>query len=206
MLTFFRRLLSLPAKTAPADPIEPISDADIVREYFPPSSPPDESIDALVDLVRLVAAPLEDTEVTRLVAKARSGEEPGDSIASHLQYALYDPDDATARMLSIFVDWKAHGEIEWQAAKILETLGIGANWKWTREPAQRCVAIGLLDFDDWLRPHGYQLLFLDTGGDDCFVFPVHSARLDTAQDCIHRAQLPVEQADEFRVSQQVETP
>ncbi|AQW30408.1 hypothetical protein ACKZDW_17970 [Ralstonia syzygii subsp. celebesensis] len=201
MLKFFKRLFSQPATTAQADTTEPLSDADILRAYF---SPPAEAIDALVDLVRLVAAPLEDTEATRLVARARFGEAPGDSIAGHLQYALYDPDEATSRTLSLFVDWKAHDEIEWQAAEILETLGIGASWKWTREPAQRCVAVGLLDFDGWLRPHGYQLLFLDTGCDDYFAFPIHAARLEAAQDCIHRARLPVEQADAFRVSQQVE--
>ncbi|MFC0126377.1 DUF6630 family protein [Ralstonia solanacearum] len=203
MLKLFKRLFSRPATAAQAD-VEPLSDEDIVREYFPPFPPPAESIDALVELVRLVASTLEDAKVTRLVARARSGEEPGDSIECHLRYALYDSDEALPWTLSVFVDWKAHEEIEWQAADILETLGIGARWKWTREAAQRSVAVGLLDFDDWLRPHGYQLLFLDTGGDDYFAFPIRSAQLDAAQDCIRRAQLPVEQADAFRISQQVE--
>ncbi|MEF3062852.1 hypothetical protein V4C85_23775 [Ralstonia solanacearum] len=203
MLKLFKRLFSRPAAAAQAD-IERLSDEDIVREYFPFVPPPAESIDALVELVRLVASTLEDAKVTRLVARARSGEEPGDSIEWHLQYALYDLDEALPWTLSLFVDCKFYAEIEWQTANILETLGIGARWKWTREPAQRSVAVGLLDFDDWLRPHGYQLLFLDTGGDDYFAFPIRSAQLDAAQDCIHRAQLPVEQADAFRISQQVE--
>lgn len=93
MFKRLKRLFSRPATTAQAD-VEPLSDEDILREYFPPFPPPAESIDALVELVRLVASTPEDAKVTRLVARARSGEEPGDSIECHLRYALYDADEA----------------------------------------------------------------------------------------------------------------
>ncbi|CAH0446057.1 hypothetical protein LMG10661_02181 [Ralstonia syzygii subsp. syzygii] len=200
MLKFFKRLFSQPATTAQADTTEPLSDADILRAYF---SPPTEAIDALAEFARLVAAPLGNTEADRLAAWVRTGGQPGDDIAELLVWAIArDPGEDVAGTLTIWVDWKASDEIEWQANRLLDTLGAAARWEWTRAPDEHTVPIGLLDFGDWLRPHGYHLLHVETGGDDYFAFPIQVTLLDAALAHAERAGLKVEQADAFRLSQQ----
>ncbi|MHA6886736.1 DUF6630 family protein [Ralstonia pseudosolanacearum] len=198
MLKLLKRLFSRPATTAQADAVEPLSDADILREYF---SPPAEAIDALAEFTRRVAAPLGNTEADRLAAWVRTGGQPGDDIADLL--VGWDPEADVAWTLAIGVDWKASDEIAWQANALLDTLGIAARWEWTRDPSEHTVAIGLLDFGDWLRPHGYHLLHVDTGGDEYFAFPLRAALLDEALAHAGRAGLKVEQAEAFRVSQQI---
>ncbi len=199
---FFKRLFSRPATAASANTAEPLSDADILRAYF---SPPAEAIDALAEFARRVAAPLGNAEADRLAAWVRTGGQPGDDIAELLTWAIArDPGEDVAWTLTIWVDWKASDEIEWQANRLLDTLGIAARWEWTRAPDEHTVPIGLLDFGDWLRPHGYHLLHVETGGDDDFAFPIQAALLDEALAHAERAGLQVEQADAFRLSQQVE--
>lgn len=113
------------------------------------------------------------------------------------------PGEDVAWTLTIWVDWKASDEIEWQANTLLDTLGIAARWEWTRAPNEHTVPIGLLDFGDWLRPHGYHLMHVETGGDDYFAFPILAALLDEALAHAARAGLKVEQDDAFRTSNQL---
>lgn len=198
MLKLLKRLFS----RAQANAVEPLSDADILREYVSPSA---EAVDALAAFTRLVAPPLGNTEVDQLAARVRTGGQPGDDAADLLVGAIArDPAADVAWMLAIGVDWKASDEIAWQANALLDTLGIAARWEWTRAPSEHTVPIGLLDFGDWLHPHGYHLLHVDTGGDEYFAFPLRTALLDEALAHAGRAGLKVEQADAFRVSQQIE--
>ncbi len=198
MLKHFKRLFSRPATTAQAD-VEPLSDEAILREYFSPSA---NAIDALAEFARFVATPLGNTEANRLVAWVRTGGQPGDDIADLLVWAIArDPGEDAAWTLAIWVDWKASDEIEWQANALLDTLGIAARWEWTRDPSEHTVPIGLLDFGNWLRPHGYHLMHVETGGDDYFAFPIRAALLDEALAHAACAGLKVEQDDAFRVTQ-----
>ncbi|MBB6580197.1 hypothetical protein [Ralstonia solanacearum] len=198
MLKHFKRLFSRPATTAQAD-VEPLSDEAILREYFSPAA---NAIDALAEFARLVATPLGNTEANRLVAWVRTGGQPGDDIADLLVWAIArDPGEDAAWTLAIWVDWKASDEIEWQANALLDTLGIAARWEWTRDPSEHTVPIGLLDFGNWLRPHGYHLMHVETGGDDYFAFPIRAALLDEALAHATCAGLKVEQDDAFRVTQ-----
>ncbi len=198
MLKLFKRLFSRPATAAQAD-VEPLSDEDILREYFSPAA---NAIDTLAEFARLVATPLGSTEANRLVAWVRTGGQPGDDIADLLVWAIArDPGEDVAWTLAIWVDWKASDEIEWQANALLDTLGIAARWEWTRAPSEHTVPIGLLDFGDWLRPHGYHLMHVETGGDDYFAFPIRAALLDEALAHAACAGLKVEQDDAFRMTQ-----
>ncbi|MDC6178388.1 hypothetical protein C2I33_20045 [Ralstonia solanacearum] len=198
MLKHFKRLFSRPATTAQAD-VEPLSDEDILREYFSPAA---NAIDALAEFARLVATPLGSTEADRLVAWVRTGGQPGDDIAELLVWAIArDPGEDVAWTLAIWVDWKASDEIEWQANALLDTLGIAARWEWTRDPSEHTVPIGLLDFGNWLRPYGYHLMHVETGGDDYFAFPIRVALLDEALAHAACAGLKVEQDDAFRITQ-----
>lgn len=198
MLKHFKRLFSRPATTAQAD-VEPLSDEAILREYFSPAA---NAIDALAEFARLVATPLGNTEANRLVAWVRTGGQPGDDIADLLVWAIArDPGEDVAWTLAIWVDWKASDEIEWQANALLDTLGIAARWEWTRDPSEHTVPIGLLDFGNWLRPHGYHLMHVETGGDDYFAFPIRAALLDEALMHAASAGLKVEQDDAFRMTQ-----
>ncbi|ARU21677.1 hypothetical protein ACNRBS_00295 [Ralstonia pseudosolanacearum] len=201
MLKRFKRLFSRPAPAREAE-AGALSDDDILRESF---SPPAEAIEALAEFARRVAAPLGNTEADRLATRVRAGGQPGDDVADLLVGAIArDPEADVAWTLAIGVDWKASDEIAWQANALLDTLGITARWEWTRDPSEHTVAIGLLDFGDWLRPHGYHLLHVDTGGDDYFAVPLRATLLDEALAHAGRAELKVEQAEAFRVSQHIE--
>lgn len=197
MLKRFKNLFGRPAPTPTSE--DPLRDDDILRDDFSPSA---DAIDALADFVRLVAAPCGQAEADQLAASVRTGDLPGDDIAGLLTWSIArNLGDGAPWTLAIWVDWKAWDEIEWQTEKLLDTLGIRARWEWARAEAERTVAEGLLDFGAWLRPHGYELLHVDTGGDDYFAFPIRADLLQTGLAHAERAGLRVEQADDFRASQ-----
>ncbi|WP_439889799.1 DUF6630 family protein [Ralstonia sp. 25C] len=197
MLKRFKNLFSRPAPTPVSE--DPLQDDDILREHGAPSA---EAIDALAAFVRLVAAPRGQAEADQLAATVRTGDLPGDDITELLTWSIArDLGDGTPGTLTVWVDWKASDEIEWQVEKLLDTLGIDARWEWAVAEPERTVALGLLDFGAWLRPHGYELLHVDTGGDDYFALPIRTDLLDDALAHAQRAGLKAEQADDFRVSQ-----
>ncbi|OCS43718.1 DUF6630 family protein [Ralstonia pickettii] len=197
MLKRFKHLFSRPASTSVSE--DPLRDDDILRDDFSPST---ETLDALAEFVRLVGSPCGQAEADQIADSVRTGDLPGDDIAGLLTWSLArNLGDGAPWTLAISVDWKAWDEIEWQAEKLLDTLGIGARWEWARAEAERTVADGLLDFGAWLRPHGYELLHVDTGGDDYFAFPIRADLLQEARLYAERAGLKIEQADDFRASQ-----
>ncbi|KFL24314.1 MAG: hypothetical protein QM625_03900 [Ralstonia sp.] len=197
MLKRFKHLFSRPASTPVSE--DPLRDDDILRDDFSPSA---ETLDALAEFVRLVGSPCGQAEADQIADSVRTGDLPGDDIAGLLTWSLArNLGDGAPWTLAISVDWKAWDEIEWQAEKLLDTLGIGARWEWARAEAERTVADGLLDFGAWLRPHGYELLHVDTGGDDYFAFPIRADLLQEARLYAERAGLKIEQADDFRASQ-----
>ncbi|MFC5430685.1 hypothetical protein ACFPTO_18040 [Paraburkholderia denitrificans] len=100
--------------------------------------------------------------------------------------------------LCISVDWRASDEIEWQANRLLHTLGIAD--RWTCPGGDLTVPDALLSFGAWLAQKGYTLLHLDTGSDGYIAFAIRRDDLDEALSLATTAGAVVETDDMFRAS------
>ncbi|TSA85683.1 hypothetical protein FNU79_09540 [Deinococcus detaillensis] len=121
-----------------------------------------------------------------------------DSLAAALQDypEVYPPEWWLNPVLSrwwlcLRVDWKAVDEVEWQVQAISHTLGL-------REPpfvsqvahqSGVCVPMVLIAAAAWLRLRGYELLEIDTGGDEYLAFPVRLSLLREAFQATHTLSL-----------------
>ncbi|WP_051481752.1 DUF6630 family protein [Paraburkholderia nodosa] len=177
-----------------------LSDAEILRDHFSPSQ---HAVSALMDLVQLISTPLEAATRERVVACVRDAE-PGEDASTMLDWALtrhfgetetIDPSDWC---LCISVDWRASDEIEWQANRLLHTLGIAD--RWTCPSGNLTVPDALLAFGAWLAQKGYTLLHLDTGSDGYIAFVIRRDDLDEALRLATTAGAVVETGDMFRAS------
>ena len=156
---------------------------------------------ALASFVKRVLAPVGEMEAERaahILAEALAGREsPTDCLA----WGLLDmqQDDAKADWaLVIYTDWKAVEEVAWQADAVLMTLGIAERWAIPAAEQDHTVPHLLLSFSAWLRPHGYQLLYVDTGGDNYYALPIRSDAVDEAMQLADAARLDIRRDEVFR--------
>ncbi|RQR54018.1 hypothetical protein DIE19_26255 [Burkholderia sp. Bp9126] len=181
--------------------LEPeLSDGEILRDHF---SLAQHAVSALMGLMRLITKPLDAATRERLVTHVRDAE-PGEDASSILHWALTrhvgEPEtiDPSDWCLCISVDWRASDEIEWQANRLLHTLGIVD--RWICPGGELTVPGGFLDFGAWLAQKGYALLHLDTGSDEYVAFAIRWDDLDAALRLATTAGAVVETGDMFRAS------
>lgn len=76
--------------------------------------------------------------------------------------------------LCLRVDWKAADELEWQIQAIAYTLGVGQPLFISQLVDQPGVSVPdiLSEAATWLRRRGYELLQVETGGDEYLAVPV----------------------------------
>jgi hypothetical protein len=91
-------------------------------------------------------------------------------------------DDSWCRWwLFITVDWKASQEVEWQCQAIARSLRLGNNYVCTVPIRPAEVIEVLTDAAAWFRQQGFELLCLNSGGDEYLAVPL---RLDTLSRAI----------------------
>ncbi|XQA78911.1 DUF6630 family protein [Xanthomonas sacchari] len=119
-------------------------------------------------LVELLAERLGAERAAALALRASQAFETEDSSAMAFATATsLKPDCA----LSIYVDWNASSEVEWQVNRIFETLELPDRWRWA--PGEdRSMAEALRVLENWLSLQGYHLWHVLTDGDDMLAFPV----------------------------------
>lgn len=107
--------------------------------------------------------------------------------------------DEDAFPLSIYVDWKASNEIEWQANRILQALGISDEWLHIKNGDVQTAPSVLLNFDSWLKRHDYCLLHVDTGGDEFLAFSVKQSNVLIALSLAKDAGMDVRTSEAFGI-------
>ncbi len=151
------------------------------------------AIQSIDDLLSMILVPLE-TDQAALCQRIRRGfeetrqdlEEHGDELHA-LSSALRDyPDEypmdwwmdqSRCRWwLFLSVDWKASEEVEWQCQAIARSLRLEERFISTIPARAAQVLEVLTDAAAWFRQQGYELLCLNSGGDEYLAVPL---RLDT---------------------------
>ena len=166
------------------------------------------------ELLDLILAPLSGglaDQVRQRFEVTRTDPDVGEPHA--LQDALQDfPDEfppewwldpARCRWWSaLHVDWKAYDEVAWQVQAIARTLGLDDLFSsqevslldlqfdhpelLTTPPSDTPTMDVLGEASEWLQERGYELLYLDTGGDEYLAFPVRLDLLARAQAALER--------------------
>jgi hypothetical protein len=156
------------------------------------------AIQSIDDLLSMILVPLE-TDQAALCQRIRQRfeetrqdlEEYGDELHA-LSSALRDyPDEYPTDWwmdpthcrwwLFLSVDWKASDEVEWQCQAMARTLKLEAGFVST-VPIHRAQVLEVLtDAAAWFRQQGYELLCLNSGGDEYIAVPL---RLDTLSRAI----------------------
>lgn len=110
--------------------------------------------------------------------------------------------------LALHVDWKAYDEVEWQVQAIARTLGLDVHFQsaqaleWDayfdrldRQPGAQATPTPLSESptmdvlgeaSEWLQGRGYELLYLNTGGDEYLAVPIRLDLLEQAQALAER--------------------
>ena len=93
----------------------------------------------------------------------------------------------------IWLDWKESDGVEYKANAMAELLGLSPTFTWDyveavaayeRDEGEWPPVAGLEAFDEWIAPHGYQLVLWDAGWDAylAFAVPDEAAFLELAAD------------------------
>ncbi len=159
----------------------------------------DESVEAIVGLITLLAKSLGDGARDAAITKVRSDAALGEDGFTLFAAATSPGFGDEALDLAIFVDWKAWGEIEWQANRVLRSLGSQAMWSGPRSNEDTSAPRVFVELADWLGPRGLQLVFLDTGADEYLAFAVSDPDKDAAFALAAEADLAPMTLDQFRV-------
>lgn len=89
--------------------------------------------------------------------------------------------------LSIYVDWKWSGEVEWHVNRIFETLELPHRWRWQSDDGNRSIPAAFKALEEWLSPRGYHLWHVKTDGDDALAFPVEAHNAPLAKQLANSA-------------------
>ena len=203
MFSIFKRIFagSHAIRPDPTYGIEVCSEEQLLREHFSPS---EEQIQALGQLVQLVANPLGEAASSALAYRITSSLEPGQTTTEAFLDGTQEV-DGEHRLLSIFVDWKAWDQIAWQTNMLLDAHGVTDRWTgvedrsdWTGVRRGQETPVVLLELDSWLDSRGFCLLHVDTSGDDYLGFIVMKADSPNALHLATEAGLTVRTSSDFR--------
>jgi len=176
---------------------EILSDAQIIKEYWPVS---EEDNQALRRFVRLITVQLGAEESDRLTTLVMSEREPGDAIEAGINAILDEDGQRRGKWVLIQVDWKATEEVEWQANELLTAAGIAENWH-MENGTKVTVPHALVEFSTWVRPRGFRLLHLDLGDDSYYALLVREDQLEEIVLAAEDAGLDVQESDDFEREQ-----
>ncbi|QNK02798.1 DUF6630 family protein [Dyella telluris] len=169
-----------------------LSSSDVALEL-------DETIDALLDLFKLLAKPMGVGVAEAVAAKVRREAARGEGGTIAFIDVAAPGDEEETFGLAIHVDWKAWGEIEWQANRALRALGSPEPWSRMGGHCDVTAAGVFVELAEWLEPRGLQLVFLDTGGDEYLAFLVSQADADAAFALAADAELSPMTLEQFRI-------
>lgn len=176
---------------------EILSDAQIIKEYWPVSEEDDQ---ALRRFVRLITVQLGAEESDRLTTLVMSDREPGDAIEAGINAILDEDGQRRGKWVLIQVDWKATEEVEWQANELLTAAGIAETWH-MKSGTKVTVPHALVEFSTWVRPRGFRLLHLDLGDDAYYALLVREEQLEEIVLAAEDAGLDVQESDDFEREQ-----
>ncbi|ULH15792.1 hypothetical protein MF271_03910 [Deinococcus sp. KNUC1210] len=150
----------------------------------------------MTDLLALILTPLTpelNTEIRRRFQQPTVEVEGLYALCEALQDVPSDDflpgwwlDAAVSRFwLCLHVDWKASDEVEWQVQAIARSLHLPGTFVSAVGNSPRATTPDVLtEAAAWLRRQGYELLALDTGGDEYLSVPI---RLDLLRQALTTA-------------------
>ena len=158
--------------------------------------------DALQRFMRVTTAHLDSREGRRLADAVATGFDAVEDAAQAFEKGvLGEEGQKHGQWLVIQLDWKAHEEIEWQAAELASSFGIPERWNWTTPLGTRTVPDGLCAVAGWAASLGYELMHLDLGHDAYYALMVKREDAQEAYQAARAAGLDVlDTADFARVN------